>query len=547
MANNTKNALITVHNCKIQSGDVTLVNTFDWSCKSGENWLITGTNGGGKTAFGTALSMASANGTQAKNAQTSNAQFVPAVNNDSFYSNIFTSNALAVSFESASHLIAEEKANDESEFIEGGVDKGRTPRVLLSAHFLQTDKSCALDSHPLVKLFGIERILDRGLKYLSTGEIRRTLLASALIAEPELLILDEPFEGLDVETREKLKNYLAEHAKNNAPYIILLMDRFDYVPANITHVLEFSKGEASFCGTVDDYRKIVKKRQEQEKSHFESLKASLIMAVKQAQQEGMLQHRSLFRQNDADGKDTSTCASEQNLQNATLIQMQNVCVGWDGKKVLDNINWSVRAGEHWLIRGPNGSGKTTLLELITGDNSQVFCNKVYLFGKKRGSGETIWDIKQRLGIVSYRLHVDYRNFGDMSALAVVISGLHDSIGLYDEVGDVEKALARSWLMLCGLAQKESVPFKTLSYGEQRAVLIARAVVKCPLILILDEPCHGLDRASKERILSILETIANSGLTTLLHVTHDADEVLACEKHILELKPACTPMYQIITR
>ena len=214
---------------------------------------------------------------------------------------------------------------------------------------------------------------------------------------------------------------------------------------------------------------------------------------------------------------------------------------------MSNFWWKVNNGEHWLIRGPNGSGKTTLLELITGDNSQVFCNDVSLFGKRRGTGETIWELKEKMGIVSYRLHVDYRNFGGMSAENIVISGLHDSVGLYTETGDYERILAGSWLDLCGFEDRHDEKFGNLSYGEQRAVLIARAVVKCPPLLILDEPCHGLDTASKKRILAILRNIAESGITTLLHVTHDPDEVLDCEKHIMELHPGENPMYQILVQ
>lgn len=225
--------------------------------------------------------------------------------------------------------------------------------------------------------------------------------------------------------------------------------------------------------------------------------------------------------------------------------MNNVNVSWGENHVLKNLNWKLRKNEHWLVRGPNGSGKTTFLELITGDNKQVFCNDVFLFGKKRGTGESVWDIKKQLGIVSYRLHVEYRMVGGTSLQNVIVSGFRDSIGLYETASDSEIDAARKWLALGGFGGRETQMFGSLSYGEQRAVLILRSAVKCPKILILDEPCHGLDEKYRKKILQLTEEIALGGTTTLLHVTHDSTEVLPCEKHILEFHPGENPMYKIL--
>jgi molybdate transport system ATP-binding protein len=225
--------------------------------------------------------------------------------------------------------------------------------------------------------------------------------------------------------------------------------------------------------------------------------------------------------------------------------MRNVIVEWSGNRVLDQLSWRVLPGEHWLIRGPNGSGKSTLLEMITGDNPQVYSNDVWLFGRKRGTGETIWEIKERLGIVSYRLHLQYRAMNGLSLETVLVSGFHDSIGLYEAALENERAVARRWLSLCGFGGREEEAFGDLSYGEQRAVLIARAAIKRPLLLILDEPCHGLDEEHRARVLTLLQAIAERGVSTLLHVTHDPTEVLPCEQKILELRPGEKPMWRIL--
>jgi molybdate transport system ATP-binding protein len=215
--------------------------------------------------------------------------------------------------------------------------------------------------------------------------------------------------------------------------------------------------------------------------------------------------------------------------------MRDVNVGWGDKQVLRHLNWTVRPGEHWLIRGPNGVGKTTLLELITGDNMQVFSNDVRLFGAKRGSGETLWDIRRKLGLVSHRLHLEYRRVGDTPVQAVVLSGFYDSIGLYDAAGDAEIERARTWLALAGMSGRAQEPFKALTYGEQREVLILLGAVKSPPLLILDEPCHGLDETGRALVLATMDTVAAAGASTILHVTHDPTETRPFEHHILELK------------
>ena len=519
MAQLEKQPLITIKNCYVTDGKSVFLSHLNWVMNSDENWVVTGTNGGGKSALASALS--------------GGLELIPEKLTDEetgkesvgLYFNRCKNSTLAVSFEAAAKLIEEEKLNDESEFVEGGVDIGRTPREFITELLPDDKKNRPLEENPVIKAFNIVSILDRGLKYLSTGEIRRTLLVRALAAEPELLVLDEPFEGLDTESRKNLRSFLQSKTKSR---ILLMMDRFDAVPDSFTNVLELSKGKISFCGKKTDYERINAERLENDKKKFDKNLELLKTAVKAAQAEGIVQQPESLK-----------------VQIPVLIEMKNVVVQWDEKKVLNNLSWKVNNGEHWLIRGPNGSGKTTLLELITGDNSQVFCNDVTLFGRKRGTGETIWELKEKMGIVSYRLHVDYRNFGGMSAENIVISGLHDSVGIYREIGDYERVLADSWLDVCGFEGRHDEKFGNLSYGEQRAVLIARAVVKCPPLLILDEPCHGLDSASKRRILAILQNIADSGITTLLHVTHDPDEVLPCEKHIMELHPGKDPMYELI--
>ena len=531
----SKTPLITIQNCRIENSRNTLVPKVTWTMNEGENWLVIGPNGGGKADFLNAL------------AGSPGIKITPNAGDEmSLYSNSFGSSSEIVSLERAARIIQEERDNDESDYIEGGIDIGRTARMFIAQALWDDCKkgkplpphAYEIDDRPEIELTGIKKILDRGLKYLSTGEIRRTLLARALMSGKKLLILSDPFAGLDVQSRKIIFDFVslrqaqgpldlaqkpqnaAKEAQNQA--LILGMERWHEIPDTITHVLEFTNKEISFCGTRADYEKKISAKENKTAMTTEEAKA----------------FKELF------GDALLHAVAKPSVAETPLVQMTRVNVSWSENHVLRDFSWTVNKGEHWLIQGPNGSGKTTLLELITGDNMQVFCNDVKLFGRQRGSGETIWDIKKRLGIVSYRLHVEYRMLGGTSLLNVIISGFRDSIGLYEAAKDSEIALAKKWLALAGFAGRENESFGNISYGEQRAILILRSAVKSPELLILDEPCHGLDESFRSKILHLMELIGEGGTTTMLHVTHDPSEILKCEKHVLHLCPDTEPMYLI---
>ena len=534
--------LISIKNCRIENNKSVIIQNFSWDFYDNESWLVIGPNGGGKADFINALS--------------GNLNIIPnntPQNETNLYSNKFQNSCETVSLERAAKLIQEERENDESEYIEGGVDIGRTGRVFIAEAICGKIKKGAplpqeaknIEKEPAIKLCGIEKILDRGLKYMSTGEIRRTLLARALISGKQLLILSDPFAGLDIESRTILFDFFNTIASKKFPQVILGMERWHEIPDAITNVIEFSGKKVTFCGKRSDYEKLLETRNKEQSEKQEEEKSEFINAITQTYKETELTN--LSAQSNQTNQNSNNENNAENKEKEILVEMNDVNVGWDDHKVLVNLNWKLYKGEHWLVRGPNGSGKTTLLELITGDNMQVFCNDVRIFGNKRGSGESIWDIKKQLGIVSYRLHVEYRMVGGTSLQNVIISGFRDSIGLYGAPTDVEKAAASKWLELGGFAGRENESFGNLSYGEQRAILILRSAVKCPKILILDEPCHGLDEQYRQKILQLMNLIGENGTTTMLHVTHDPSEVLECEHHILELHPGEEQMYKIITK
>ena len=205
--------------------------------------------------------------------------------------------------------------------------------------------------------------------------------------------------------------------------------------------------------------------------------------------------------------------------------MKNVNVSYGKKVVLKNFNWSVQQGENWKIVGPNGAGKSTLLSLISCDNLQAYANEIYLFGLRRGTGESIWDIKQKIGLVSSEFQIHYRE--SISALKVVLSGFFDSIGFYRLASGKQKETALNWMEFLEIAKVAEDDFTRLSCGQQRLVLIARAMVKSPPLLILDEPCQGLDRTNRNLVLELIDQIGQNSATQILYVTHIAADQPNC--------------------
>ncbi|MCL1946275.1 MAG: ATP-binding cassette domain-containing protein [Chitinivibrionia bacterium] len=327
--------------------------------------------------------------------------------------------------------------------------------------------------------FNLRHIYDTSIRHLSTGEIAKILLASAISENSDVLFLNEPFDGLDAESRVTLLQIIDDLTKNGV-CVVMFLNRIQDVPQNITH------------------KKFM---------------------------------------NDDLIRDEKICQIppkiDGNIENLpeNLAILRNVNIKYGEKLVLQDLNWTVKKGEHWKITGPNGCGKSTLLSLISGDNPQSFANDITLFGRKRGSGETIWDVKKNIGIVSNLFHRDYRV--STTALETVISGFHDTIGIYRKPSPAEIETSLLWLELAEIKDGAKKRFKNLSYGEQRLILIIRAMVKHPPILILDEPCFGLETNCRKLTLDFIEILVKSGKTTILFVSHHEDDFVEGIKNRLE--------------
>ena len=215
-----------------------------------------------------------------------------------------------------------------------------------------------------------------------------------------------------------------------------------------------------------------------------------------------------------------------------LVKLSDATIKYSDVVIFEKLNWTINAGEHWQLSGPNGSGKTALLSLITGDHPQCYVNDIFVFGFQRGSGESIWQIKQFIGYVSTALQWEYTV--GTSLRNVIISGFYDSIGLYSKYTDRQAQIADAWLEVLGMRDRSDQPFNNQSYGDQRLLLIARAMVKHPPLLILDEPCLGLDDMNRQRVLALIEIICSQKVTTVLYVNHHAQDKIKGIDHYLAL-------------
>ena len=357
----------------------------------------------------------------------------------------------------------------------------------------------------IYELFHLKDLLDKYIILLSSGELRKYKLAASLFTKPRVLIMENPFIGLDAQTRDQLKELLAMLAKEQGLQIILVLAKTDEIPDFITHIVE-----------VRDRR--VLEKVAIEKFRVESLEFRDDYSVAE---EG-LAHKSTINYK----------PSTINSKPAT-INFNKVTIRYGERTILKDLDWTVNKGEHWSLSGDNGSGKSTLLSLVCADNPQSYACDISLFGHKRGSGESIWDIKKHIGYVSPEMHRSYKQ--NIPAIQIVASGLKDTIGLYVRPNDAEKEQCRKWLRVFGIGELAERKFMEMSSGEQRLVLLARAFVKEPDLLILDEPLHGLDDVNRRMVKDIVDRYCQNPAVTLIYVTHYQEELPRCIDHALFLK------------
>ena len=480
--------LLSLKNVSNRLWDKQILKDISWSTEFGQSWAIIGPNGAGKsTLIKVVLGQ------------------IPYCGTIKRHQEIEDFGKIAhVSLEQQIILMSREKKDRYEEY------SGNEEHFLTGQEVMDPEGDHPESLLKIAEQLGLSSLLGNPLRYFSNGETRKTLIGKALLSEPKLLILDEPFEGLDTESVLWLKGAISDLIKNGLA-VWLVSHRFEELVPGITHVLCLKSGEIFAQG----------------------LRSQFLISEVMDGLYGIADHK----ETNIKTKENSAEINENLIQTDffesvpekgrkhSLIRMWNVNVHYGEKVVLKNFYWSVEQGENWKIVGPNGSGKSTLLSLICGDNLQAYANEIYLFGRRRGTGESIWDIKQKIGFVSSEFQVSYRQ--PVTALKVVLSGFFDSIGYYQPASVTQKERALSLMKLLEITNLADLDFTRLSYGQQRLILIARAMIKSPPLLILDEPCQGLDRRNRNRVLELVDLVGQNTTTQILYVTHAAADHLNC--------------------
>jgi len=337
---------------------------------------------------------------------------------------------------------------------------------------------------------------DQALKTMSSGEQKKALLNYLMQQNPDFMVLVNPFDNLDVATQAKLKKQLLEIASNKV--LIQLVSRLDDILPNTSTFFKLDEDRLYKYDSADAFWNANKT----ESISFNGTIPPPLTPVE--------------------------------VENTELVRFKKVSVSFDERQVLDKIDWTIKKGEFWQLIGPNGSGKSTLLSMITGDSHKGYGENLTIFGQKKGSGESVWDLKQHIGYYTPAITHKFRGYHNLENM--IISGLHDSIGLYVQPTDSEKHLASQWLDLLNFKKRKEEHFRELTAGNKRLVMMARAMVKHPPLLILDEPTAGLDDTSANLFVALVNKIAKESETAIVFVSHRKEPKLNPE-FIFELHPS----------
>lgn len=388
-----------------------------------------------------------------------------------------------VSFRKQQAVYESELKKDDTDYMDR-VDTGTPARDFIPDAEGHTD---------LIEALGLTQCLDKGFRELSTGQVRKLMLLSEFSKHPSCLMVETPFEGLDPLSCKGVSEALNRLRSTGVMLLLFVCNRAD-IPSWCTHIGVMAQGSLVFQGSRQAGIQWLAREPEQEPPDFQA-------SLKDLQKDGT--------------------RKSAKFDETPLVRLNQGSAGYGGKPVFQGLTLSVMSGQHTLVTGPNGSGKSTLLQLITGDHPACYRNDLTLFGIKRGSGESIWDLKKDMGIVGSELHRNYHVPG--SALSAVLSGYFDSIGVYRQATPGQTAEAMAWLERINMRKKAQTPFRDLNFADQRLVLIARALIKLPRLLILDEPTQGLNDLNRKAVLDFIEDAARENISTILYVSHREDE------------------------
>ncbi|PCH61232.1 MAG: ABC transporter ATP-binding protein [SAR86 cluster bacterium] len=478
-------ALITVSsaNCRISRRSLLSIGHFEIGI--GQHWCLFGGNGAGKSLL---AQLIAGHRIESKQYVSYAAGFEP------------KEDIFIVSFEQQQLLWQRDNRLDISEYSASASDRGTlVSELITSARPLQSQDRDQLSR--LVASLALHSVYDKGIRFLSSGQIRKALIARALYGasgiRPSLIILDDPLESIDRNSQQHISKTLQDWMVAGNSSLLLCRRKQDILPS-ISHLALMDKLTIVEQGTIGDIKR------SQTYAQISTIAPPQLPNLPQTQ-------------------DRQEQSSESGL--ISPIELIDVNASYGDQLVLSKVNWLMESHHHTLIQGPNGCGKSTLLSLIDGENHKAYGQQLKLFGKLKGSGESIWQHKSHFGVVSNELHNKY--IKGWRVLDVIVSGFFDSVGLYDDSTGAQIDAALQWLKLLDIQLQRKAYYHEISFGQQRLVLLARAMVKQPRLLILDEPCVGLDDYHRSLILQVLDAIASQTTTQLIYVSHVEEEMPNC--------------------
>jgi molybdate transport system ATP-binding protein len=447
--------------------------------KRGEQWIICGQVGSGKTVFADTLS-----GNHAFQGLISFPGLKEAVNGKLV--NVVAQQHRFRDLQNQSNFYYQQRYN--------ALDADTTISVAEAISFFEEEPPGYFSKSKLLKTFHLVSVLHKPLIQLSNGENKRLQILKAVLSFPGFLILDEPFTGLDEESRGLLDEILSRLTQSGQQ-ILLLTSRFHF-PSCFTRYAKLESGRLQVLNKKPD---------------IHSLQGASTSALTKDFPSGLDFYYSDFRY---------------------AVRMLNVDVQYGGKKILDGINWEIEKGACWALTGQNGAGKSTLLSLITADHPQAYANDIFLFDRKRGSGESIWEIKQKIGYLSPELQLYFDPIA--TVFSAVASGLFDTIGLFRTLNTEQEKYVWQWLEYLDVTNFASRLLVSLPAGLQRMILLGRAMIKRPPLLILDEPCQGLDSEQTAFTISLIDQYCSRFVAGLIFVSHYKEDFPACIRQTLHL-------------
>lgn len=479
----TDDLLIEINSAKILHGGTQLFENLDFCWKKGQQWAIIGNSGKELTAFLDTLQ---------GHTSVRSGEIVRHFARE--YSQQKNAKGEVYSFRDLLAFVSQRyelknRSNQQNFYFQQRFNSSESEKTETVREYLNRAHgtlSGGWSVEQATEILNLGHLLDRSLLKLSNGETRRMVLALGLMRQPLIYLMDQPLTGLDAKTRHDFGSTLNKMIQ--AGIHVMMTTSPAEIPTGITHVAQVNASGVACTWTRASFphRELSQLKLEWDWNLLQKL-----LPVTEPTDE-------------------------------TLIQLENVSIRYGEKQILKDLSWTIRSGQRWLLKGPNGSGKSTLISLLIGENPQSYSQKIFLFGRKRGSGESIWDVKRPIGFVAPELTRFFP--ANQTCRKVILSGYFDTMGLFKKTTSEQESNLMEWLKLFELEAVQDIPVQRLTLAQQRWTLLARALIKQPRLLILDEASQGLDDLQRALYKDTIQKICELSAITIVYVSHYAEDV-----------------------